>query len=571
MSIQFDEKTSEAYTLTSDAKAPSGKMGGADDLAESGGHPAKAARTMSTLGLVVVGFFWTSGGFYGCEPAADGPHFWMLVLGLAMPFLYSLPTALISAELATNYPETGGQCVYVNLACGSIIGAHNTWWVWFSTCVDCGLYPQYIRDTLIQQLNVTAPDSNTTGLVLGNGTTLGADAGGKGDDTLYEVMKYMPMIVIAFVTSINILGVDWLMRFETFLGIMALLPCLAFLGFGIPHIKLAPNLDSSGELALASMVSRSLWLYGGFTNLGVLAGECKTPRRSYIVAVLVLVPLKILLRFVPFLVIYSYNPTSDDLETAGYFQDVAGFVGETEYFGGQWLQWWYFVGSLICFLGFYNAMAVNAERTMMFFCEERYAASLDRIARKNGILNFLFRMPGEDEGGIRRFYILFIACIEIGMVNINVGLLIELEMLIYALSAGLFFYSFVYLRLQRNKKFKWDPAAAPLLGGSTEEDYGTVAGNAGNVDADAPATKGDSEVYNIGGGNMVAFSLAVCPVAFFAINTVLNLMGEGSALAPFPYFKQTVFVGVILLGIVANVIANKIDPPRRPDPTADDE
>ena len=71
------------------------------------------------------------------------------------------------------------------------------------------------------------------------------------------------MMVIAFVTSINVLGVDWLMRFETFLGIMALLPCLAFLGFGFSHIKLEPNLNRSGEMALASMVSRSLWLYGG--------------------------------------------------------------------------------------------------------------------------------------------------------------------------------------------------------------------------------------------------------------------------------------------------------------------
>ena len=72
-------------------------------------------------------------GLQGCEPAMDGPHFYMLILGLAMPLLYSLPTALISAELATNYPETGGQCVYVSLACGPLRGAHNTWWYVIST------------------------------------------------------------------------------------------------------------------------------------------------------------------------------------------------------------------------------------------------------------------------------------------------------------------------------------------------------------------------------------------------------------------------------------------------------
>eukprot|EP00037_Helgoeca_nana_P017669 m.167324 g.167324 ORF g.167324 m.167324 type:complete len:545 (-) comp24095_c0_seq1:93-1727(-) len=535
MSIQFDKM---AITST-----------------EEGGVPAKAARTMTTLGLLVVGFFWTSGGFYGCEPAMDGPHLYMLALGLAMPLLYSLPTALISAELATNYPETGGQCVYVSLACGPLVGAHNTWWVWFSTAVDCGLYPQYIRDTLIQQLDLVPPDTNSTDII--NGTVPGDALGSppSDNDSLYHTMQYMPMMVIAFVTSINILGVDWLMRFETFLGVMAALPCLVFLGFGIPHIKLAPNLDSGGDMVLASMVSRSLWLYGGFTNLGVLAGECKTPRKSYIIAVLVLVPLKILLRFVPFLIAYSYNPTSDELETAGYFQEVAGLVGATNSFSGEWLQWWYFIGSLICFLGFYNAMAVNAERTMMYFCEERYAYSLDRIANSNGILNFLFRMPGEEEGGIRRFYILFVALIEIGMVNINVLLLIELEMLIYAMSAGLFFYSFVYLRLQRTRKFKEgksDPSAAPLLGGSKSLLMG-------NLDAESDRVDETNDVFNIGGGNVVAFMMAVCPVAFFAINTVLNLMGEGSSAAPFPYFKQTVFVSVILIGVIANVISNQLD------------
>ena len=60
--------------------------------------------------------------------------------------------------------------------------------VWFSTCVDCGLYPQYIRDTLIQQLNVTAPDSNTTSV----GAEDGSDSA---NDTLYIVMQVRDVIL----------------------------------------------------------------------------------------------------------------------------------------------------------------------------------------------------------------------------------------------------------------------------------------------------------------------------------------------------------------------------------------
>ena len=39
---------------------------------------------------------------------------------------------------------------------------------------------------------------------------------------------------------------------------------------------------------------------------------------------------------------------------------------------------------------------------------------------------------------------------------------------------------------------------------------------------------------------------------------VLNLEGKGSDLAPFPYFKQTVFVSVIIVGIIANLVANAL-------------
>jgi hypothetical protein len=54
--------------------------------------------------------------FYGSEPVlSTGPPLYVLITCLAMPLLYSLPTALLSAELATNYPETGGQCVYLTL------------------------------------------------------------------------------------------------------------------------------------------------------------------------------------------------------------------------------------------------------------------------------------------------------------------------------------------------------------------------------------------------------------------------------------------------------------------------
>ena len=279
-----------------------------------------------------------------------------------------------------------------------------------------------------------------------------------------------------------------------------------------------------GDLPLPSMISRSLWLYGGFTNLGVLAGEAKTPRRSYLIAVAILVPLKILLRFVPFIIAFSVGTDGADFSTAGYFAIMAKEVADVGHSNGQWLRWMYFTGSIVCFLGFYNAMAVNAERTAFYFCEERFAASLTKAATYGGrVGRFLFDMPGH-EGGIRRIYILVVALLELGLINVPVGLLIELEMLIYALSAGLFFYAYVYLRFQRTRMFKQGPSNpenAPLMGGG-----GGAAVYGVDVETESKPGSGP-EIFNVGGGNVVACLMVVFPVSVFAANTFINLIDSG--------------------------------------------
>ena len=75
-------------------------------------------------GLLVIGFFWVHGGIYGNEAmlmAAPPVHVFVM-LGL-VPFVYSLPIALIVAELSTAFPEDGGYVVWVREACGQVIGS----------------------------------------------------------------------------------------------------------------------------------------------------------------------------------------------------------------------------------------------------------------------------------------------------------------------------------------------------------------------------------------------------------------------------------------------------------------
>jgi amino acid transporter len=73
------------------------------------------AKRLGLVSLVAVTFFTVSGGAYGLEPlvGAVGPS-WAIVLVLLTPLLWSLPIALMVAELASAMPEEGG---YFRWAC----------------------------------------------------------------------------------------------------------------------------------------------------------------------------------------------------------------------------------------------------------------------------------------------------------------------------------------------------------------------------------------------------------------------------------------------------------------------
>ena len=66
------------------------------------------------MGLVAATYFMVAGGPYGLEELVQkvGYHTTVILL-LAMPLLWSLPTALMVGELASTLPDEGGYYVWV--------------------------------------------------------------------------------------------------------------------------------------------------------------------------------------------------------------------------------------------------------------------------------------------------------------------------------------------------------------------------------------------------------------------------------------------------------------------------
>ncbi len=109
-------------------------------------------RRLSLWALISVAFFTTCGGAYALEPlvGAVGPG-WAFALLFLTPLLWSVPIALMVAELSTLIPEEGGYYIWVREALGPFWAVQEGWWtigsslgaIWCRTSPrQCGLQQQ---------------------------------------------------------------------------------------------------------------------------------------------------------------------------------------------------------------------------------------------------------------------------------------------------------------------------------------------------------------------------------------------------------------------------------------------
>lgn len=97
---------------------------------------------LSAACLIALTFFSVTGGPFGQEliVRAGGP---LLALGgLALfTLLWSVPEAIMTAELSAAYPEAAGFAAWVNAAFGPFAAWIDSWCSWSSGVIDNAVYP----------------------------------------------------------------------------------------------------------------------------------------------------------------------------------------------------------------------------------------------------------------------------------------------------------------------------------------------------------------------------------------------------------------------------------------------
>src|SRR6516165_9723658 len=99
-------------------------------------------RRLNLLALISLIFFTTCGGAFGLEPlvGAVGPG-WAVMLIIITPLAWSLPAALMAAELTTLMPEEGGYYIWVREALGSFCAVQQASWTMTISVVWLAMSP----------------------------------------------------------------------------------------------------------------------------------------------------------------------------------------------------------------------------------------------------------------------------------------------------------------------------------------------------------------------------------------------------------------------------------------------
>mmetsp|Transcript_13393 Transcript_13393/g.34126 ORF Transcript_13393/g.34126 Transcript_13393/m.34126 type:complete len:663 (-) Transcript_13393:76-2064(-) len=393
-------------------------------------HLLNPHKKVGVMGMVCIAFFWVSGGIYGNEELiGSAPGAYVLTMVVVMPLVFSLPIALITAELASRFPVDGGQCVYVQRACGDAVGGHNCYWVFVVNVIDATIYPLLAAQYLGYHIEM---------------------------DYLHS--RLFAICLIAAVTAINLGGLEALTRFQGAIFVLTLLPCLIFIGSGIGELNYeAFTSTDNTAVDVPLMLSWVIWLYSGFSSLGTIAGECDKPHVTYVRTIAILFPLVIALNTLPFMVALSIDPDVTNYK-AGYFAQLA------QQHVGDWLRVCFVVAANLALVGLFNSQAITAQCTVFFFIESRAdykQLRLDWLAEAtkvdgtfaSRVVPWLLDVP---VSGVPRAYILFTASVSMCLCWLPYGVLVEFEVMLYCLSQLMFFYAFVYLRAaypEANGKF----------------------------------------------------------------------------------------------------------------------
>lgn len=324
-------------------------------------------RVGGRLGLIsftAVLFFTVVGGPYGIEPVVQsaGPLL-AIVLILVTPLIWSVPTALMVAELSAAIPVPGGYYAWVKRALGSFWGFQEAWWSWLVSFVDMGIYP------VLFGTYGSAVFRDITGV----------------DWFVSDAGRWMLATVLIWtVVGANLLGARVAGWMAAVAGVLVVTPFIAMAGMAVEGFSSfdavvgswsgGPPSGQGTAGALGAGLFVVMWNYQGWDGVATVNGEVRRPGRTIPIALGIVVVLSMLTYLLP--VLAALTVTSDPAAWGeGAFPALAGAIG------GEGLRFAVAVGAVIGVAGLFNANMLSNSRIPMALGEDHYLPPL--LAKAN--------------------------------------------------------------------------------------------------------------------------------------------------------------------------------------------
>ena len=379
---------------------------------------------MRLLPLIAATYFMVAGGPYGIEDILGGAGYGAAILILlALPFLWSLPTALMVGELASAIPADGGFYVWVRRAMGPFWGYQEAWLSLAASIFDMAIYPALF----VSYLGKFYP-------------SLTAGPGQYGWE----------LLVVVLCVAWNLRGAPSVGNGSMALFVLLLAPFAALVALGLWRgFTLHPAVQWStapSQAGIATAIQVAMWNYMGWDNASTVAGEVRNPQRNYpkamiwstvLVAVTYLLPLGAM----------ALAGVSTARFSTGDWTDVAVLLG------GPILGLAVIAGGAISGFGMFNALVLSYTRLPMAMAED---GMLPRVlARRNG-------------RGVPWVSVLVCGAAWAAALSMTFERLISIDLVLYGSSLLLEFVALVVLRLREpalKRPFKaGNLAIASLLG-----------------------------------------------------------------------------------------------------------
>jgi amino acid transporter len=358
---------------------------------------------MRLLPLAAATYFMVSGGPYGIEDILDAGYLKGLIILLALPLLWSLPTALMIGELASALPEDGGFYVWVRRAMGPFWGYQEAWLSLSASIFDMAIYPTLF----VLYLGQLAP--TWTSVWHSAAWELG---------------------VITLCCAWNLLGAPAVGDGSVGLFVALLLPFVVLVGFAAlrgAHLAHAGmGLGPGGHAGLSTAILVAMWNYMGWDNASTVAQEVDRPQRNYPRAMLLSTAIATVSYVIP-LGAMAWARVPVEQFSTGSWAAVARSMA------GTWLGVAIVIGGTVTSVGMFNALMMSYARLPMALAED---GMLPRVlARRN-------------ERGVP--WVAVLACATAWAVALRFSFerLISIDLILYGASLILEFVALVVLRLR---------------------------------------------------------------------------------------------------------------------------